>query len=95
FILVISLLLLGLTSVQAQTVSGSVDGLHQVLARLYDEMIPLASNLITVARALAGFAAIWYIGYRVWGHIARAEPIDMYPLLRPFAIGIAIMLFPQ
>ncbi len=93
--MVISLLLLDLTSVQAQTVSGSVDGLHQVLARLYDEMIPLASNLITVARALAGFAAIWYIGYRVWGHIARAEPIDMYPLLRPFAIGIAIMLFPQ
>ena len=82
-------------SAQAQTISGSVEGLHEVLDQLYDEMIPLANELITVARALAGFAAIWYISMRVWGHIARSEPIDMYPLLRPFAIGIAIMLFPQ
>lgn len=78
----------------AQTTSGSVEGLHQVLDQLYDEMIPLANQLIAVARALAGFAAIWYIGYRVWGHIARAEPVDMYPLFRPFAIGLAIMFFP-
>ena len=82
-------------SAQAQTISGSVEGLHEVLDQLYDEMIPLANELITVARALAGFAAIWYISMRVWGHIARSEPIDMYPLLRPFAIGLAIMLFPQ
>ena len=26
--------------------------------------------------------------------MARAEPIDVYPLLRPFAIGICILLFP-
>ena len=82
-------------SAQAQTISGSVEGLHEVLDQLYNEMIPLANELITVARALAGFAAIWYISMRVWGHIARAEPIDMYPLLRPFAIGLAIMAFPQ
>ena len=82
-------------SVHAQTISGSVEGLHGVLDQLYDEMIPLANGLITVARALAGFASIWYISMRVWGHIARSEPIDMYPLLRPFAIGLAIMLFPQ
>ena len=31
---------------------------------------------------------------RVWQSLARAEPIDVYPLLRPFAIGICIMLFP-
>lgn len=94
-ILLMGIVFLLSESTQAQTISGSVEGLHEVLDQLYNEMIPLASELITVARALAGFAAIWYISMRVWGHIARSEPIDMYPLLRPFAIGIAIMLFPQ
>ncbi|WP_082632276.1 conjugative transposon protein TraJ [Algoriphagus resistens] len=94
-ILLVGILFLLTQSAHAQTISGEVEGLHEVLSRLYDEMIPLANGLITVARALAGFAAIWYISMRVWGHIARSEPIDMYPLLRPFAIGLAIMLFPQ
>jgi conjugative transposon TraJ protein len=30
----------------------------------------------------------------VWRHLANAEPIDFYPLLRPFAIGLCILLFP-
>ena len=32
--------------------------------------------------------------YRVWQSLARAEPIDVFPLLRPFALGICIMFFP-
>lgn len=88
------ILLLISNGVLAQSTSGSVEDLHQVLSRLYDEMIPLAGQLITVSRALAGFAAVWYIAYRVWGHIARAEPVDMYPLFRPFGIGLAILFFP-
>ncbi|GGF24242.1 conjugative transposon protein TraJ [Echinicola rosea] len=79
----------------AQGVSGGAGGLHQVLDRLYVDMVPLASELIGAGRALAGFAAIFYIGSRVWGHIARAEAVDFYPLLRPFALGMAIMLFPS
>jgi hypothetical protein len=27
--------------------------------------------------------------------LARAEPIDVYPLLRPFVIGLCIMFFPS
>ncbi len=69
-------------------------GLQQVLEKLYDQMIPLCSQLIGVGRALAGFAALWYIAARVWGHLSRAEPIDFYPLLRPFVIGFCIALFP-
>ncbi len=70
-------------------------GLQQVLENLYDQMIPLSSQLIGVGRALAGFAALWYIASRVWRHLSRAEPIDFYPLLRPFAIGLCIGLFPM
>jgi conjugative transposon TraJ protein len=50
--------------------------------------------LIGVGRAIAGFGALWYIGSRVWRQIAAAEPIDFYPLMRPFALGLAILLFP-
>ena len=78
----------------AQGVSASMQGLHQVLANVYDEMLPLCSQLIGVARGIAGFGALWYIASRVWRHLAAAEPIDFYPLLRPFGLGLAILLFP-
>src|SRR6476660_9887878 len=72
---------------------GKIRSLHEVLDQLYDDMMPLCSRLINVGRGIAGFAATWYIAFRVWGHIARAEPIDFYPLLRPFVIGFAILNF--
>ena len=31
---------------------------------------------------------------KVWQSLASAEPIDVYPLLRPFVIGFCIMFFP-
>lgn len=81
--------------VSAQGVSNEIGGLQKVLAQLYDEMLPLCSQLISVGRGLAGFAATWYIASRVWGHISRAEPIDFYPLFRPFVIGFAVLIFPS
>jgi hypothetical protein len=41
------------------------------------------------------FGSLLYIGYRVWKQIAAAEPIDFFPLLRPFALSITIAIFPQ
>jgi conjugative transposon TraJ protein len=79
----------------AQGVSNEIGGLQKVLSQIYDEMLPLCSQLIGVGRGLAGFAAMWYIASRVWGHIARAEPIDFYPLFRPFVIGFAVLIFPS
>jgi conjugative transposon TraJ protein len=79
----------------AQDGSDGFRGLQRVLENLYDQMIPLCSQLIGVGRALAGFAALWYIASRVWGHLSRAEPIDFYPLLRPFFIGFCIAFFPM
>lgn len=57
-------------------------------------MLPMCSQLIGVARGIAGFGALWYIAARVWRHLANAEAVDFYPLLRPFALGMAILLFP-
>lgn len=81
--------------VQAQTTADDVQSLHNVLQNVYDQMMPLCSQLISVARGIAAFAATFYIGYRVWRHIANAEPIDFFPLLRPFVLAILIGIFPK
>jgi conjugative transposon TraJ protein len=80
---------------QAQDITSSLQGMQPVLDNVYNQMIPLCSNLIDAGRGIAGFAALWYIASRVWRQIAHAEPLDFYPLLRPFALGMAIMLFPM
>ncbi len=82
-------------TLQAQGSGAESKGLHQILEQLYEEMMPLCSNLIATGQGIAGFAAIWYIASRVWRHIANAEPIDFYPLFRPFVIGFCIMIFPS
>ncbi len=78
----------------AQTYTGEIRSMQAVLDELYKDMLPLCSQLIGVGRGIAAFAALWYIASRIWRSLANAEPIDFYPLLRPFAIGMAIMLFP-
>ncbi len=72
-----------------------IRSLNEVLDTLYADMMPLCSRLIGVGRGIAGFAATWYIAARVWGHIARAEPVDFYPLFRPFVLGFAVLIFPS
>jgi len=70
------------------------DNLHQILRNLYVEMMPLCSNMTGVAKGVAGLGALFYVSAKVWQALSRAEPIDVYPLLRPFAIGLCIMFFP-
>ena len=70
------------------------DNIHQILRDLYTDMMPLCGDLIGVAKGIAGLGALLYVASRVWQSIARAEQIDVYPLLRPFAIGVCIMFFP-
>jgi conjugative transposon TraJ protein len=71
------------------------DNLHQILRSLYEDMTPLCSDMAGVAKGLAGLGALLYVAVRVWQSLARTEPIDVYPLLRPFAIGFCIMFFPS
>jgi conjugative transposon TraJ protein len=79
----------------AQSLADDMGSLHAILEQLYDEMMPLCSDLISVAQGIAGFGALWYISSRVWRHLANAEPIDFYPLFRPFVIGFCILIFPS
>lgn len=71
----------------------AVDNIHLILRSLYDDMMPLCGRLTSVASAIAGLAALLYISYRVWQSLARAEAIDIFPLLRPFVMCICIIFF--
>ena len=62
------------------------DNLHTILRSLYSEMMPLCSDMAGVAKGIAGLGALFYVAVRVWQSLARAEAIDVYPLLRPFAV---------
>ena len=68
--------------------------LHDLLRSTYDEMMPLCAQMSGIAKGIAGLGALFYIALRVWASIARAEPIDVFPLLRPFVLGFCIMFFP-
>lgn len=93
------LLLTGLVTIpglcEAQTTGQQVQSLHTVLENVYDQMIPLCAQLIDVSRGIGGFAALFYIGVRVWRHIANAEPVDFFPLFRPFVLALCIGMFPN
>src|SRR5579862_8629713 len=72
-----------------------MNSLQSVLDNVYAQMLPLCTGLIGVGRGLAGFAALFYIASRIWRHIAHAEPVDFYPLFRPFVIGFCVLIFPS
>ncbi|MDN5287457.1 MAG: traJ [Mucilaginibacter sp.] len=91
-LLAISVMLLPLIS-YAAGVGDDLHSLQGVLQQLYDQMIPLCSGMIGVARGIAGFATLWFIAARIWKHISAAEPVEIYPLLRPFVLGFCIVFF--
>ena len=66
------------------------DNLHQILRSLYEQMMPLCADMAGVAKGIAGLGALFYVAYRVWQSLARAEPIDVFPMLRPFAVERAL-----
>lgn len=70
------------------------DNLHAILRSLYTEMMPLCGTMTGVAKGIAGLGALFYVAYRVWQQLARTEPLDVFPLLRPIAIGLCIAFFP-
>lgn len=84
-----------LPSLAHAQVSAGVDQLHTVLDNVYNQMIPLCSQLLSLCQAIASFGVIFYIGIRVWKHIAHAGPIDFFPLFRPFVMVILIGIFPE
>lgn len=70
------------------------ESMHEMLASLHQEMRPLSGGMVTVARWIGGIGAYLYLFLRLGKHMARAEAIDFFPLLKPFAIALAITFYP-
>lgn len=93
--MIVLMLVPGLVHAQDSGLSGDIKGLQTTLNEVYNAMILHCSELIGVSQGIAGLGAIWFISARVWKQLASGEPMDYFVLLRPFAIGMAITLFPS
>lgn len=68
------------------------ENLHQILRSLYDEMMPLCSDMTDIAKGLAGLGALFYVALRVWQSLSRAEPIDVWTMLLDELMILCAML---
>lgn len=76
-----------LLSIDVVTIGETLDTARETLVSTH------LSTFSSIGRAIGAIGALLYIAYRVWGHMARAEAIDVFPLLRPFALGLVIINF--
>ena len=68
--------------------------LYEQLDTIRDQVVTAnLDNYMLLATSLGALGALLYISYRVWRSLANAEPIDVFPLLRPFVLGLLIMNF--
>ncbi len=44
------------------------ENLHQILRSLYDEMMPLCSDMTDIAKGLAGLGALFYVALGFGSH---------------------------
>lgn len=80
-----------LTSLFLQVVSP----LEQAVEVMFQSMKPQFSSFIAFGQAVGCIGAIFYVFFRVWGHMARAEPVEVFPLLRPFALALCLLFYPN
>ena len=68
--------------------------LHEMLQTLYTEMLPLSDSLIGPARAIGGMGAFLFIAAQIFDRLAKAEAIDVTPMIRPLVLGLVIGGYP-
>jgi len=71
------------------------DSIEGALDLLMSTMYTESSTFIGLGQALGGLGALMYIFYRVWGHLARNEEIDVFPLFRPVALALCLLTYGQ
>ena len=57
------------------------ENLHQILRSLYDEMMPLCSDMTDIAKGLAGLGALFYVALRAVSYthlfVAKSFPSSL------------------
>ncbi len=57
------------------------------LGGVHEKFFPFVEDIAGIVGGLVSIATLLYIGSKVWASYAKNEPVDIYPLLRPFAIA--------
>ena len=73
--------------------NGTYIQLQKMIASLYNDMLPTAFQLTAAAQGLAGIAALIYVFYRIWPVLAGKEPLDLFPMLRPFGFMLLLLFY--
>lgn len=76
-------------------ISADIGGLQATLQQVYNAMIVHCGDLIGISSAIAGFGTLWFVAAHIWIRISKAELVQPEALYRPFAIGLAILLWPS
>ena len=75
-------------------IAADIGGLQATLQQVYTAMMVHCGDLIGISSAIAGFGTLWWVAAHVWIKISKAQPVELEPLYRPFAIGMGIALWP-
>ena len=76
-------------------ISTDISGLQATLQQVYDTMIVHCQELIGISSAIAGFGTLLHVGSNIWMQISSGKgEVNIEPLYRPLAIGMAIAFFP-
>ena len=65
-----------------------VNSCAQYIDSFFEGMLQYVDKVGSIVGGICGLAAFFYIGVKVWGNYSRGESIEIYPLLRPFVIGL-------
>lgn len=75
-------------------IAGEYGLFADALEKVYAVMKGKTGLFVNIGRSIGAIGALFYMSFRVWRHMVGGEPINFFPLLRPFVIGLCIILFP-
>lgn len=60
---------------------------------LFDAMLPEFASFIAIGQLLGLIGSLFYVYFRVSSHWVANEPIDVFPLLRPFVLALVLFFY--
>jgi conjugative transposon TraJ protein len=64
-----------------------------IVEKITTKVEPFSEQVGMLMSVICGVGALLYIGSKVWKNMSSGEPVDVFPLLRPFVIGFFVLNF--
>jgi conjugative transposon TraJ protein len=64
------------------------------LYKAYNDLYPHFSTVAGGMGLIAGFGSLVYVFVRAYKMLMLAEPFDVYPILKPFGMGLLLIFYP-